>query len=188
MGRNRGYFILPRVSAAGIRDTIQNLVSYFRNLRLDTDQVVIKYRKTDRFGMPVPLAITGSATWTSSTVFTVDSTTHAVQSLEEGDEIEVVKGAGAGYTAHITTIDKTSSIWSVTIDEELPISSGSFDFIAQNWTKLATLTNASTDNTRNFAQKSIGKETRWLETKIELRGREVEIDAVAITNALKQPI
>lgn len=187
MGRNRGHFITSKLAAGGILDTMQRVWALFAPLRLDTDQIVLKYRTASKYGLPAPLAISGSATWTSSTTFTIDPTLKDVKSIEIGDEIEVVKGAAAGYTAHITNIDNTSSPYTFTIDEAMPVSSGSFDFIADNWIKQKTFDTDLETNARGFANVKIDKDARWIEFKIELRGRDISIDALALINALKQP-
>lgn len=186
IARNRGYFITPKISAANALSTLQKLVAYCRSLRLDTDQIVVKYRTSEKFGLPTHLAFSGSSSWNTSTSFTIDPTGKDVGSIEEGDEIEIVKGAGAGYLAHITNIDDTQTPYTYTIDEEMPVSTGAFDFIADNWSKLGTFGSDDEDIERGVAEQALEDVplAHWIQFKIELRGRDIDLDAIAIETAL----
>lgn len=187
MGRNRGSFVLPKILSSEIKDTFNDIRAFVEHINLDTDKVVVKYRTKKKSGLPTPLFFTGSATWTTTTTFTVDTTKKDFKAVSIGDEIEVVEGAGAGYTAHITAIENSSSTYTVTIDEEMPVSSGSFDFVADNWTKLATFTRETSDvSSDGIAQQALGVPSKWIEIKVELRGRGVMIEEIQVDNSPKQ--
>lgn len=186
-GRNRGYFVAPRMTAAGVLDTIQKVRAYFDRLNLITDRITVRYRNRKRFG-PVPsLFYSDSATWTSSTTFTVDTTQKDFKSAQVGDLVEVVKGAAAGYAGVITAIDASTSLYAVTIDTEVPVTAGSFDFIVEDWKLLATFTNDSTNNALGYGENSLGKDSRWLECRIEMEGRDISIDALDFVTQPKKP-
>lgn len=179
MGRNVGSFITPKLYGAGVTDTFQKIISNIRGLNLDTDKVVIKYRTSERFGLPTPLRISGSgATWTDDSNFTIDTTTKDVKSIAVGDEVEFTQGAAAGYTAHITAINDSTSTWTITVDEDVPeiAANDRSDFLVDNWTKLAVITNSSQDIARGFHEQLIGATGAWVQFKIELRGRDVAIN------------
>jgi len=183
MAPNRGSFTTARIPAAHIDDSFNQLAAFVDNLHLDTDQIVVKYRTQKRFGLPTPLAYSGSgASWTSATTFTIDTTTKDVKSMAVGDEITVVSGINAGYTAHITALETSSSTYTVTIDESMPATSGSFDFIADNWTKSdvwdsSTLTDFKTAIVKTLEQ----AKGAWVQLRFELRGHVIiegtEIDS-----------
>lgn len=186
MGRNRGYFVTPKIPARGIKDTLEKIVAMIDSLTLNTDSIVIKWRKFTTKGFPTPLAFSGSATWTSSTTFEVDTLTKAFSEAQVGDEIEVVKGAAGGYSANITNIDDATSTYVVTIDEEMPVSTGEFDFVVDNWQRLgADITNENfpTIAYDNFAEKTVDGAASWVQFKVELRGRNVMIDEMKSVNA-----
>jgi hypothetical protein len=180
MGRNAGYFVTSKIRSAKIQDAFQKLLQFFEGLRLASDQIVVKYKTTKK--PYAPLFFTGSATWTSATTFTVDTTKKDFKAVAVGNEIEIVEGAGAGYSAHITAIDDTSSVYVVTIDETMPISSGSFDFIADNWRKLPLTTTENADAADGLAETPVGTKAHWVQFKVELRGRGVIIDEMQFVN------
>lgn len=187
MGRNRGYLVTSKINSSQIKDFFKRMEIFFDNIGLDTDQIVIKYRTGRKFGLPAMLAFSSSATWTSSTTFTVDSTIKDIMSIAVGNEIEVVQGAGAGYLAHITTITNVGTTYTFTIDETMPVSSGSFDFVADNWIKGPVISNTSDDTYAGFFDTSLDKlQAKWIEFKIELRGRGVMIQEIQIDNSTKQ--
>ena len=187
MGRNRGSFVLSKILSSKVKDTFTNIRAIVDHFVTGTDTIVFKYRKLKKNGLPTALFFTGSATWTSTTTFTVDTTKKDFKSVSIGDEIEVVEGAGAGYTVHVTAIENSTSTYAVTVDEAMPVSSGSFDFIADNWAKVATFTkttgNVASDG---IASQNIDVSAKWIEVKVELRGRGVMIEETQIDNSTKQ--
>jgi hypothetical protein len=115
----------------------------------------------------------------------VDTTLKDFKSVLVGDEIEVVSGANAGYTAHITAIDNSTSVYGVTIDETMPVTSGAFDFVADNWTKLTTITASSPSAFQGVDYSAFDRtEGKWIEMKIEMRGRDVSIEQMQLVNAV----
>ena len=188
MGRNIGSFVTPKVAANKINDQYQKIVSFFENVYLPSDKIVMKFRKLKKNGLPTPLFFTGAANWTSTTTFTVDTTLKAFKAASVGDEVEVVEGAAGGYTAHITNIDSTSSLYVVTIDEIMPVSTGQFDFVVDNWTKIGDSVTTSLPNTLDagYVEKTLGTTAKWVEFKVEMRGRGVMIEEMQSVNATNQ--
>lgn len=188
MGRNRGSFTTPKITAGASADYFNKIIGFVENLDLDTDEVIVKYRTNLRFGLPTPPAFTGTgATWTSTTTFTVDSTKKDIASIAVGDEIEIISGTGAGYTIHVTLIDDSSSTFVFTVDETMPFSSGTFDFIADNWTKLRTFTSADLTDLRTGFQSALDRvQGKWAQFKTELRGRDVALREMQVLNPPKQ--
>ncbi len=187
-GRNRGNIVTPKIYGAGITDIFQKIVSNIRDLNLDTDSAVIKYRTRERFGVPTPLATTqnGLGIWVDSTSFTVDTTLKDFQSVEVGDEVEFMSAAGSGYTAHITAIDNSTSTWTITVDETVPLVAASdyVEVVVDNWTKLGVITNASANIADGYHEQTIGVSGSWIQFKIELRGRDVSINMLNLLNSI----
>lgn len=183
MGRNVGYFVTPKLYGQHITDTFQKIVANIRGLNLDTDKVVIKFRTRERFGLPTPIRVSGlSANWTDDSNFTIDTATKDVRSAQVGDEVEFTQGAAAGYTAHITAIDDSTSTWTITLDEDVPgiAASDRSDFIIDNWTKLGTFTNTSNTIDQGFLEQLVGNEGAWCQFKIEMRGTGVAINMLDV--------
>jgi len=172
MARNRGQFTTVRFPALGIEDLFNRLTAFVDSLNLDSDQIIVKFRTHKRFGLPSPAAFSGNgATWTSATTFTIDTNTKDVKSMAVGDEITVIKGANAGYTAHITVTDTSSSTYVVTIDESMPTTSGNFDFVADYWIKWQAWTASNLADMKSAIKKTLpGAKGNWVQFKFELRG------------------
>lgn len=189
MNRNVGYFITPKLYGAAITDFFQKITTAFRGINLDTDKIIIKYRTKERFGLPATtlFSTSGYITWVDGSSFTVDTALKDIRAAQEGDEVEIVKGAGAGYCAHISDIDDSTSTWTVTLDESIPQISASdtSDIYVDNWSKLQTITNATPDAIRNAVSTSLATAAAsgaWVQFKVELRGRDVSVPFLTLTN------
>lgn len=185
-GYNVGSFITPKIPSSEIKDTWQKIVSLFSPLRTESDKIIIKYRTEERFGLPTPYA---QLTWTSTTTFTVDTNTYDFKSVEVGDEIEITGGAAAGYTAHITAIDKSSATYAITIDETLPVANAEVSsFFVDNWKKLQVYTSSSENNDDGVGKTNFdeGAQSKWAQLKVELRGFDTTIEGTDVINTLSE--
>lgn len=183
MGKNVGSFVTPKIQAGAITDTFSRLVSKFGDLNIPTRKIIVKYRTKNRWGLPGRRDMrNGKATWVNSTSFTVNPKTYDVYSLQEGDEVEFLDGAAAGYTAHISDITVDSSTqWTITIDETMPdvTASDASRILFDNWTKYRVI--STTDDAAaaaaGFLKAALSGEdsdaknkAKWIELKFELRG------------------
>lgn len=186
MGYNIGSFITPKIPTSQIKDTWRKIISFFGELITESDKIVIKYRLKERPGLPTPYA---ELTWTSETTFTVDTNTYDFKSVEEGDEIEITGGAAAGYTAHITDIDSSSSTYTVTIDESLPVSNTNVSsFFVDNWKKLQEYDSTYEDNDDGIGETNFdeGAKSKWAQLKVELRGFGTSIEGTDVINGVSE--
>lgn len=179
---NRGYFITPRLYSALKHDMYNYVFIKYEPLKTD-DEIVVKYRTTTREGLPVTVdkSTSNSAsdlkgTWSDTDTFT---TTHDLSDVVAGDEVEIVKGVGAGFTAHVSSISEAGGTYTVNLDEEFIFASASdiFSFVVDNWTKIGTIT--STNEIDTFP---IGDAGQFLELKIELRGIETTVTEVQVSS------
>ena len=194
-GRNSGYIVtsiadsINIASYASIKEFFQKLFLETRNILQETDSIVIKYRTRKKYGLPTPTRYTGTAIWTSDTVFTIDSTKQDIKSISVGDEIEVIEGSGSGCTAHITAIDTSTNTYSVTIDEAIPgvSASDTAQIIVDNWKKLKTVTNDIETIADEFAETLFDNiSSSKIQLKLEMRGRSVGIKkAILLTKTDK---
>lgn len=189
--RSVGYVVTPKLTSKGLKDALQSITASIRGLHLDSDKVVVKYRTRERFGLPAAtlLAGTGVVTWVDSTSFTLSTAGKDIQSAEVGDEVEFVRGAGAGYSAHITEIDDTTSTWTITIDEAIPdiAASDRSDIYVDNWTKLATITRDTQYVDEGFFDQPLEGSSAWIQFKIELRGANPAISLLQLTSTVDRP-
>lgn len=176
MGKNVGSLTTPKFQASGLKDAWQKLYTKFPPLNIASRKIIIKYRTENRWGLPGRMNFNGGkATWVTSTTFTVNPKTYDVYSLEEGDEVEFISGAAAGYTAHVTDITVDSDTqWTITIDEAMPdvAASETSDFILDNWIKYKTISSADDAKAaaRGLKQAILKKKAKWVQLRIELRG------------------
>jgi hypothetical protein len=174
---NRGYIITPRIKSPNIEDEFRSLILRFKPLINPEDKIIVKYRTTKpTLALRKLYANSVKGTFVNSTSFTTTKLTD----VSVGDEVEIVSGAGAGYLAHITDITLDAGTYTVTIDETVEniAASDTFYFVVDNWTKVETLTSASFDN----FEIGIGKNSKWIQFKIELRGIDVKIEDLLIDN------
>lgn len=190
MGRNVGSFITAFLPAAGITDTFQKVFAKLKELNLSTDKVLVKYRLKERPGLPTPTRYQsgGKATWVDGTSFTIDTTKKDVQSALAGDEVEVVEGAAAGYTAHITSIDSNTSTFTYVVDETFVggVNGDLSDLIIDNWKIADTFTSSSAAASDGFLQSGIDSPSTYIQLKFELRGQNISIAMLDIINAISK--
>lgn len=185
LGRNRGYFVTPKIPSEGVIDAFSRILSKFAQLQLDTQELIIKYRFSERFGTPNQPSFGSGVVFTGSTTFTVDTFQKDFRSAQIGDEVEFIMGAASGYLAHITAIAVTGGTYTVTIDETLPVSNGDVtDCIVNNWTKGPVITRTSENNFRGFHASPIDNaNAKWVQFKLELRGCAISVETFNIINA-----
>ena len=124
--------------------------------------------------------IQATITWNSTTTFTVTLNSSA-DSLQVGDEVEVVNGGNSGYLAHITVISGAhGALQTITIDETVTTSSGTATARFDRWKKLGTI--SSTSVYEQFV--NVGIDSSFIQFKVEMRGsaREMEIAELIVTS------
>lgn len=185
---NRGYFITPKMYANDVEDTFNSITLRFRPLKTE-DSIIVKYRDTERLGMPTLTNSSSGAdstgTWTSTTVFTTTSAPSFMpldlSMVQVGDEVEVLSGAGAGHIAHVVSCVKSGFQYTVTLDEAIPLVAANdlMTFVINNWKRLDTI-----DSTWGQSWKTVSVDTAssWCQFKIELRGRKVAIEDSVVNN------
>lgn len=187
MGRNVGSFVTAWLPTEGITDTLQKVFAKLKPLRLSTDKIVVKYRIIERFGLPTPnyISANGKSTWVDTTSFTIDTTLKDVKSAAVGDEVEIIEGACAGYSGHITAINDNTSTYTYTIDETLAggVSGDLSDCYIDNWTKLGTITSSTENIDKGFLQQNIDAKGAWIQLKFELRGVNISISMLELINS-----
>lgn len=190
-GENRGFFITQKISTYKLLDTWQKIFARFNNVFEGNDKVIIKYRIKNRKGLPIrSMAESGTgATWTSTTTFT---TTSDLTQAQDGDEINIIGGSGAGNLVHISgTPSYSAGTWTVTVDAA-PWGVATSDvssFIVDNWKKIGTGTESNTQNFVEVAIPQLGNRSTWIQFKVELRGNAgtVIFDNLNIVNVTDKP-
>lgn len=160
-------------------DVWQNIEFLHKRLKNASDKVLVKYRLNRDNDLPAEADVT----WTSTTVFT--STDVDFANAAEGDEIQVLRGNGAGCTSQISTVSYSNPTYTVTLaDPVLGVSAANTGKVRiDNWKLLATLDSQFTDYediTFPFSDDSF---KLWI--KLEFRtaaSSQIEMDRVVINS------
>ncbi len=170
--RKAGYFVTTKIPANFVRDHWQKLYLRFRKFLDSTDKIVLKYRLSE--SAPVYFSISA---WPNTTSFT---TTASQIVGKEGQEVEVLQGAGSGFCAHIISITGPSGgQYTVTLDETITGATSTGNARVQNWIKMPAITNQTLD----FAKKSIDSPSAWVQIKcFMLFTGEDEVNELALTS------
>jgi hypothetical protein len=191
LGRNVGSLTTGRIYGESLKETWQRLIQEVRNLNFDTDSLVIKYRTTERFGLPT---VETAGTWISPTSFFANGASTALNQPQEGDEVVILSGAGAGRTAHLTAApdhqddpDFPYGRWIVSLDESIPnASSGeTMTFHITNFKKAEIVTNQMD---LEPSEVSIGTDNTgpWVQFKLEPRGFGIEVIAQKLMSEINK--
>jgi hypothetical protein len=184
-----GSFTTTPIPAAGFFDAFTKIMQAVDNMFLDSAQLVIKYSTAPRYGFPVQYTkdLSARSTWVTTSSFTIDSTKKDFSQVQVGDEIDIIEGAAAGYTAHITAIDTSTSTYSITIDEVLPVSAGQkSEMSVDNWKKLIV----ATSNNSNFIEKQVAEtlipelKGGYVQLKVEIRGIQPAVRKLSVINSV----
>lgn len=166
----RGSFTTTFMSSEQIDDSWAK--ADYRHARLPSgDKVIGKYRTYKNSNFP----FIASATWTSTTTFTSTDTDFA--NVSGGEEVEPVMGKSASTTAHVSSISYSNPTYTVTLDEAIGQSSGTFKVKVDNFKKMGVI--SATDETETSLP--IGDTATKVQIKTEIRATgDFEVDDVTI--------
>lgn len=179
---NRGYFITPKLNSSNIEDNYNEISIKHRPLRTD-EKIIVKYRTTEKLDVPFGSFDKGqtlAGTWTDTDTFT---TTLDMSLAEVGDEIEIVAGKGAGMLFHIASLSENAGTWTVNLDETFPyaVNAETMYFYVNNFKKLGEITKETSEGI-DHKSVSLNKNSKFLQLKIELRGVDVTIEELQVSN------
>lgn len=189
---NRGYFVTSVFKSAQLQDDWQKLFLKHSKLTGEFDEIHVKYRTRTEDLVDVGINDSGSAnaliTWTDANTFT--STDAQYATVQAGDEVEVVQGAGSGYLLHVSSITEDSGTYTVNLTESVKNISASDTgrAVVSHWTYLTTLDSDTITNEDGYSEIAIGVKSKSIQFKIELRGEDVEIEELLIAHQLHKPI
>lgn len=161
-----GYFVTTEAQAESVKDIFREVV--IKALLGDNDEIVVKYRTSNDTGLPVVIE---DVAWSSTTEFNSTGDLSYVKTRFDAgnkDEVEILLGSGAGRLAHITNIEKSSSTYTVTIDEAIGTSGETSTIRFDNWKKVPKDYVKTDGEVMRFG---IGETGTWCQVKVELRGR-----------------
>ena len=163
----RGYIITSRIQPSVIQSMFNLIWVQFSKMKSATDKILIKKRQN----IDHNLGFRADITFTNTTTFT--STNANFANATSGDEIELVRGYGAGTTAHISTIAVNAGTYTIVLDEAIPniVNGNTARCYVREWVKIDAYTDSSSSGDL-FKKYPIGGVNPWVDLKIELRGSE----------------
>lgn len=186
---NRSYFVTPRLNSSDIEDEYGNVHIKYFPLGPD-DKIIIKYKDIDKRNYPFSSVQYGTntnwnATWTSTTVFT---SVADLSSVVAGDEVEIISGVGAGHIANIVSISESTGTYTVTLEEEFPfaVANDVMRFNIDNFTKLCEITSSSNEDTKGTYKIPLGRKSKFVQLKVEMRGTGIVIEELIINNTAEK--
>lgn len=156
----------------------------------DSDKIIVKYKGKEPYtamaiGEADDMTPDRFITWTNDTTFTFPSTYLDASSVSAGDEVELVAGAGAGSTAHISTITLATGTYTVVLDEAIRgVAAGNKSTcVFDCFKKAAVITKDTQTNTPNtYTTRLFSNISKTFQLKLEIRGNDVVIEDVDIDN------
>lgn len=154
------YLITSEIDSDSVQDAWEHLAIKLESLA-DGESVEIKYR-TEK-NKEYPAYATGSFT-NASTFNTEDD----LSMVAVGDEIELIDGDYAGQMAHVTEINHSTSVYSITLDRDIAAADATCYARFQNW----TLT--SHEDNGGWLKLGATEASTWVQFKIVMTG-DVEV-------------
>lgn len=156
----RGYFVTSLFESSGFEDVFQDLLLSFKRFRSASDRIVVKYRSVKNINFPV--IDTAAGTWSDTDTFT---TTANLANVSAGDEVEIIRGRGAGACVHISSLSLAAGTYTVNLSETIPNVSGSMRFIVRNFRECARVSSQNIER-QEF---DIDVPGTFIQLKVELR-------------------
>lgn len=150
-----GWYVSPRILSSKFRDTWEKIYAAISDLETTGDLVEVKYRVKDE----TPTYVTG--TWTGTDRF---STSTELSAYEQGDEVTIVQGKGAGAVAHARSV--TSGAGSeVIFDRDITgVTVGqTAKFKLEKWKRVGSISDIAHEGF------SIGESDHWIQIKIYMQ-------------------
>lgn len=180
----RGYFITTKIPTSEVEQMWSTLWLKFKKFTDSGNRIFVRARGTDPLETTTDLRpVIATITWVSTTSFTgVIPTGVAV-----GDEVEILAGDNAGVCTEITVLSATpdgSATITATVDAVPYASTRAALARFDNWKEQKTI--SSTSITKDKAP--IGVESDYLQLKIEMYGKFMQVNQLIIESKTNQKI
>lgn len=165
-----GSFTTQRIYSQNIKETWNKIYGFLNGLYLDNEKLVIKIKTENKLGLPI--SDRQSIAWTDTDTFTTTDLT-VWGAVNEGDEVTIVTGTGAGRTAHIVSKTAGATFYTIVIDEDIGIASDSASVTVDNFKKIAVISNTTPN--KDISNGTFTEKSPWIQVRVEMRGYEMNI-------------
>lgn len=153
-----GYFVTAKLPSDGVADTWAEIYAQHSKLINASDQIVVKYRTTEKN------SLLASCDWVDATTFT---TLDDISDYEEGHEVVIMQGSGAGQSMHIVSLETDNTTKIVRVDANPLSATGGFKARFTNFKKSQTVTESSNLQWHKF-NTTEDNVSPWCQYKVEL--------------------
>lgn len=180
---NVGTVETQRISASNIKQAWTQLLTEIDGVRLDDEEIVVKYQREVELGYPSKAFL---GVWLDAS--TINSNPDNYDEfdwnyIKVGDEAMIIDGAGRGYSAHVTAIEQSSSIFSVSIDESIGVADKPCRVVFTNYKKAGVISNVRQDISLGNAQ-LIAIKSGWVKFKLEMRGFNISLNSLLLESSI----
>jgi hypothetical protein len=189
---NRGYFVMGKWQTPNLQEMYQGVAVKYRQLKAQ-DKIIVKAKTKDTNPMIVgDLTLFDTAAYAGEGVIWDGSgqyfaTSADLTGVEEGDEVHIYAGPGAGQSAHITEINgNVTDGWEVLLDEKIrgTVSGRKSCVSIDKFKKLGVITSDDTEGVKRLA---LGNPGASMEIKVELRGIETAVSEIIPISSAHTP-
>lgn len=175
---NVAWFSTQRIYTDNIKSVWKSLYPFFTGVYYSVEKIIVKLQQKERPSLP---SRTVSGSWVSSN--TINTTDLYIKNIiEAGDEVVFADGYGGGRTAHIVSIDTTSStVVSLVVDEDYGVAAGSSTFYVTGFKKMQTISHTREED--GFSKVTLDRKAPWVQVKVELRGFNPAVSMLELTNS-----
>lgn len=180
LGSNVGSFTLPRVFSLNLGESWGKMGIRILNLFSPTDKIVIKTRQKDKQDYPTPPF---EGTFSNET--TIGSGDGGRELIEEGEEVNILTGAGAGLSSHIK--EKNGDEYLLEDTYPHAVAADAIVFNVENWERKQVVDIETESISSGYVEVGFDKPSQWMQAKIEMRGFGLKIPQLLIDNAPFKP-
>jgi len=177
---NIGHLTTQRIYSENIEQTWNDLYVLLDGLVTENDKVIVKTQTTYQ-----PTIIELDGAWADSETINSNNVnqTTAWANISVGDEIIITEGYGQGKTAHVTDINVSSTIYSIVLDEAIG-TAGAVKFYRTSFQKIGEYTSYVKNNEYLKSIFMEKKNSPWIKIKVELRGADMAINMLELSNVI----
>jgi len=163
-----GYFITPEILSGVVQDSYKRLFIKATN----NGTINVKYRTTKKADQFATVTLANA-----NTINTTDTI-----SVSVGDEVTIIDGALHGAVAHVTAVNSSATVTSLTLDTEIGTAGQAGTARITNFQKFAK----QYDEAKEYDQWGSDEVNPWIQYKVEMLGeleiRDLISDGQAKTN------
>lgn len=178
---NISRFETQRIYTDNVKQNWKEVYSFIDGIKYTGEELIVK-AQTKSNGELLNLV----GVWQDTNVLNTQNTafTDVWGDIEVGDEIVFTEGYGQGRTAHVTKIENSATVYTLTLDESFGVVGQQSEFYYTTYKKVGVLTKQ--ENISEYL-KSLIQETSspWVRIAIEMRGFQPAVNKLELSNAIK---